>query len=651
MIFISNLSKLYSGEELFSDISFLINPKDRIGLVGKNGAGKSTLLKIIAGHIQPDVGAVEVSQNRTVGYLAQELKAASGKTVFDETMNAFKEALEVDTEINRINDDLASRDDYHSEEYLGLLDKLTEMHDRFNHLGGNNLESNIEKVLKGLGFEQHDFKRPLSEFSGGWQMRVELAKLLLRMPDLLLLDEPTNHLDIESILWLEEFLKSYPGAVMLVSHDRMFLDNVTNRTIEIVFGKIYDYKASYTPYLNLRLERIEQQQNAFNNQQKQIAQQERFIERFRYKASKSKQVQSRIKQLDKLERIEIDDTETSSLYIKFPSAPRSGEISLEVKHVRKCYGSKEILRDVNLTIERGDKVAFVGRNGEGKSTLVKVISGVTDYEGTVRIGYNVNMGYYAQVQDGTLNESITVLQTIENEAKGEWSNTSRIRGLLGAFLFREDDVDKKVKVLSGGEKSRLALAKLLLNPVNLLILDEPTNHLDMSAKEVLKQALIKYDGTMIVVSHDRDFLQGLTSKTYEFSNHRVKEHLGDIQDFLNNHQVESFRQFEAAKTKTTTKKQTDNDTNKNTYEQKKQQEKELRRLKNLVGKYEKEIEMHETAIAVLEQKMQHPDFYNDLSASDKTVNEHSAHKKNLEKIVAEWGKAVEELEAVEKQNV
>ncbi|MDZ4844367.1 MAG: ABC-F family ATP-binding cassette domain-containing protein [Chitinophagales bacterium] len=650
MIFVSNLTKLFTGEEIFSGISFLVNPKDRIGLVGKNGAGKSTLMKIIAGDMETDGGSVETAQGKTIGYLSQELKGDSRKTVFDETMNAFKEVLEVEQAINRITKELETREDYNSTEYHNLLDDLAHNHDLYNHLGGEDRESNLEKVLKGLGFEQSDFHRPLAEFSGGWKMRVELAKLLLRMPDLLLLDEPTNHLDIESILWLEGFLKNYPGAVMMVSHDKMFLDNVTNRTIEIVLGNIYDYKAPYTKYLTLRQERIDQQMNAYNNQQRHIAQQERFIERFKAKASKAKQAQSRIKLLDKLERIEIDEVDTSALNIRFPTAPRSGEIALEVKNVTKSYGDHLIFKDVSLTIERGDKVSFVGRNGEGKSTLVKIISGKEKYDnGNIRIGHNVQLGYYAQIQDGSLNETLTVLRTIEDEATGEWSNNSRIRGLLGAFLFGEDAIDKKVKVLSGGEKSRLALAKLLLKPINLLILDEPTNHLDISSKEVLKEALKKYDGTLIVVSHDRDFLQGLTNKTYEFSHQKVKEHLGDINEFLENHQVESFRQFEAAKTETKKAVAADNSSsNKEKYEQKKQQEKEGKRLRNTITNCEREIAKLETAVAVLEQKMQQPDFYNDAQGSQRIVSEHSVLKKKLDEFLTEWQTASDELEKVEK---
>lgn len=650
MIFVSNLTKLFTGEEIFSGISFLVNPKDRIGLVGKNGAGKSTLMKIIAGAIEPDGGAVEAAQGKTIGYLSQELKADSSKTVYEETMNAFKEVLEVEAAISNITHELETREDYNSESYHKLLDDLAHYHDLYSHLGGDDRESNLEKVLKGLGFEQSDFHRPLAEFSGGWKMRVELAKLLLRMPDLLLLDEPTNHLDIESILWLEDFLKNYPGAVMMVSHDKMFLDNVTNRTIEIVLGNIYDYKAPYTKYLTLRQERIDQQQNAYNNQQRFIAQQERFIERFKAKASKAKQAQSRVKMLDKLERIEIDEVDTSALNIRFPAAPRSGEIALEAKQVTKSYGDHLIFKDVNLTIERGDKVAFVGRNGEGKSTLVKIISGKEKCEGNVRIGHNVQMGYYAQIQDGSLNENLTVLKTIEDEATGEWSNNSRIRGLLGAFLFGEDAVDKKVKVLSGGEKSRLALAKLLLKPINLLILDEPTNHLDISSKEVLKNALEQYDGTMIVVSHDRDFLQGLTNKTYEFSNQKVKEHLGNINEFLENHKVETFRQFEAGKTET--KKANvaadNSNSNKEKYEQKKQQEKEVKRLKNIITNCEREIAKLETAVGVLEQKMQQPDFYNNAQESQRIVSEHSDLKKKLDALLTEWQTASDALEKVEK---
>ncbi|GIV34536.1 MAG: ABC transporter ATP-binding protein [Chitinophagales bacterium] len=638
MILVSNLTKLFAGEELFSGISFLINPHDRIGLVGKNGAGKSTLMKLIAGYLEPDGGKVEISGGRSIGYLPQELKTARNKTVFEETLMAFHETLKIENEINRITQELEERKDYNSDAYLQLLDKLTHLHDQFNHLDGQNRESAAEKVLKGLGFNPSDFSRPVAEFSGGWQMRIELAKLLLRMPDLLMLDEPTNHLDIESILWLEDFLKNYPGAVLLVSHDKMFLDQVTSRTIEISLGKIYDYKANYSKYVEMRKERLEQQQNTYLNQQREIAQAERFIERFRYKASKARQVQSRIKMLEKMERIAVDPTDTSRLHIQFPPAPRAGEIVLELKNVSKSYGARVVFKNIHFTLERGDKVAFVGKNGEGKSTLVKIIAGQTGFEGYMRLGHNVNLGYYAQIQDGMLNEELTVLETIEQEAKGEWSSIFRIRALLGAFLFRDDDVDKKVKVLSGGEKSRLALARLMLKPVNLLVLDEPTNHLDMSAKEVLKEALLKYDGTIIIVSHDRDFLQGLTTKTYEFSNQRVQEHLGDISDFLRAHHVESFRAFETAQLKQPHANSTTDKTKspKEDFQKKKQHEKQLRKINKQIEQCESTINQTEEAIAELEQQMQIPGFFDDPHGSTIATEKHASLKQTLQKLLNEW---------------
>ena len=648
MIAVTNLGVYFTGKELFNNISFTVNPKDRIGLVGKNGVGKSTLLNIVAGLRKPDEGSVAIPEGTTIGYLPQEIKATSDKSIFDEAMTAFDKILKLEKEIEQINQRLTEITDYESDEYADLLDRLSVKHDVLNHIGANSMESEIEKVLKGLGFEAADFQRPIKEFSGGWQMRVELAKLLLAMPDLLLLDEPTNHLDIESILWLEDFFNNYPGAIMMVSHDKMFLDNITNRTIEIVMGKVYDYQVPYTKFLTLREERLEQQHAAYKNQQRQIAQHERFIERFRAKSTKAKQVQSKIKMVNKIERIEFDDMDTQTIKFRFPPAPRSGDIALEGKQLSKHYGDNVVIKDLDFIIERGERVAFVGKNGEGKSTLVKMITGDVEFEGKLRLGHNVEMGYYAQIQEGTLDENLSVLKTIENEATNEWASIARIRGLLGAFLFGEDDVEKRVKVLSGGEKSRLALARLLLKPVNLLILDEPTNHLDISAKEVLKEALQQYDGTLIVVSHDRDFLQGLTTKTFEFANHRVKEHLGDVAEFLLAHKAESFRDFEMTKKQTVSGKKneaSDNGSaNKDKYQERKQQEKEVKKLKNAISNYEKEIEKLEAEIGELEHRMQQPDFYSNEAEATEVVQYHKKIEEQLNKTLGLWDRSIQELE-------
>jgi ATP-binding cassette subfamily F protein 3 len=652
MINVANMSVTFGSRDLFKEISFVINPKDRIGLVGKNGVGKSTLLKIMAGKDNPTKGSISCSPGETIGYLPQEISNDSTKTIMDETMTAFDEVLQMEREIEEINDQLATREDYESDEYMEMINRLSDCHERVHTLGAGKLESDVIKILKGLGFSDADMQRPMTEFSGGWQMRVELAKLLLQKPTLLLLDEPTNHLDIESILWLEDVFINYSGAIMMVSHDRAFLDNITNRTIEIVFGKIYDYKANYTKYFELREERLEQQQSAYKNQQRYIAQQERFIERFKAKASKAGQAKSAQKLLDKVERIDFDELDTTSIQFHFPKAPRSGDVVLRAEHTHKSYGDKVILKDLLFDITRGERVAFVGKNGMGKSTLVKMINGETGFDGILKIGHNVEIGYYAQIQEKALNENRTVLQTIEDVATHEWTNQARMRGLLGAFLFGEQEVDKKVKVLSGGEKSRLALALMLLRPVNLLILDEPTNHLDIASKEVLKEALLAYDGTLILVSHDRDFLAGLTNKTFEFTDKRIKEHYGDIQVFLDSHSVESFRDFETSKDKDKALKQqafgksspNDNNASKEDTQQKKDQEKELRKLKNDLKQEEDTIERLEKEIAVLLAQMQDPELFKDDTKSKTVVKKHDDLKQQLAKSMKRWEELGEQIE-------
>ncbi|MFZ0281221.1 MAG: ABC-F family ATP-binding cassette domain-containing protein, partial [Bacteroidales bacterium] len=563
MVSVQDITVSFGSFDLLTNISFLINDQDRIGLTGKNGAGKSTLLKIISGLQSPTSGLIDMSREVTIGYLPQQMTVDDSTTVFNETLTAFSELINLETEIGRISDEITHRDDYESSDYLNLCDRLHETEERFRMLGGTGYLADSELTLFGLGFDRKDFDRPTNELSGGWRMRIELAKLILKKPSLFLLDEPTNHLDIESIQWLESFLSGYPGAVMMVSHDRAFLDNITTRTIEISLGKIYDYKASWSKYVILRKERREQQTASYRNQQKMIGDTEKFIERFRYKATKAVQVQSKIKQLDKVERIEIDEEDTSSINLRFPPAPRSGTVVLEAENLTKSYDSLVVLRRVAIIITRGEKVAFVGRNGEGKTTFSRIITGELDHEGIMKLGHNVKIGYFAQNQDELLDENKTVLQTIDDVAKGDIR--TKIRDMLGAFLFRGEDVDKKIKVLSGGERSRLALVKLLLEPCNLLVLDEPTNHLDMRSKDILKQALIKYDGTLIVVSHDRDFLDGLVSKVYEFRHNKIKENIGGIYDFLRKKKIENLRDIEKKDKAIRETKKEDNTSNKQRY--------------------------------------------------------------------------------------
>ena len=543
MVSVDGLAVEFGGTTLFSDVSFVINPKDRIALMGKNGAGKSTLLKILAGVRQPSKGKVSAPKDFTIAYLPQHIKTDDSRTVFEETARAFARLHELENRIAYLNEQLTIRTDYESDEYMQLIEEVSALSEKFYSIEETNIDEHIEKTLFGLGFEREDFNRNTAEFSGGWRMRIELAKILLQNPDVILLDEPTNHLDIDSVQWFEDFLINTAKAVVLISHDRAFVDNVTTRTIEVTMGRIYDYKATYSHYLELRKERRDQQQKQFEEQQKMIAETQEFIERFKGTYSKTLQVQSRVKMLEKLPIIEVDEQDTSALRLKFPPSPRSGTYPVVAEGVGKVYGEKRIFSNASYTIERGEKVAFVGRNGEGKSTMVKCIMGEIEHEGALTLGHNVKIGYFAQNQASLLDEELTVFQTIDDIAVGDIR--TKIRDILGAFMFGRDDIDKKVKILSGGERTRLAMIKLLLEPVNLLILDEPTNHLDMRTKDILKQALIDFDGTLIVVSHDRDFLDGLVTKVYEFGNQKVTEHLEDIYGFLAKKKMESLREIES----------------------------------------------------------------------------------------------------------
>lgn len=645
MISVSNLSVHFTGDYLFSNVSFLIGDRDRIGLVGRNGAGKTTLMRIIAGLQEPESGTVASPSDSTVGYLPQEMATGSKLSVLQESMTAFEEARHQHHLMDKYSSELAERTDYESEAYLKLIQKLNEATDRFHLLGGLNMQEEAEKVLKGLGFEADEFEKLMSTFSGGWQMRVELAKILLRKPDVVLLDEPTNHLDIESIQWLEDFLVNYSGAVVLVSHDRAFLDNVTNRTIEIMNSRIYDYKTGYSRYVELREEQMELQKAAWDNQQAQISQIERFVERFRYKASKAKQVQSRIKLLDKMERVEVDETDSSAIHFLFPPAPSSGRVVVECKGLTKRYGEKLVLNNLELAIEKGDFVSFVGRNGEGKTTLAKIIHGELEHEGLCKLGHNVKIGYYAQNQAELLDPEKTVFETIDDVAVGDIRQ--KIRNILGSFLFGAEAVDKKVKVLSGGEKARLALAKLLLDPVNLLVLDEPTNHLDMVSKDILKNALLRYDGTLIIVSHDRDFLQGLTDKIFEFRNQKIRTWLCDINEFIKSRKLANLAQLETRKMEQQKSGETISD-NKLTYERRKQLEREIRKQASKVEKIEQEIEAIENEIGRYDSLLANPDTHKDAGSSARLYQEYQGLKKELELRMEDWEQAHSALEAMKK---
>ena len=637
MVALNQVGVYFGAFCLFSNVSFLINPRDRIGLVGKNGAGKSSLLKVFIGEMGYEEGTISKPSDLTIGYLAQQMKVSNEKTVQEETMKAFSEVLDLEKKIAHVNKELEHRTDYESTEYEKLIHDLTHLNDRFQLLEGSSIEANIEKVLLGLGFERKDFSRPTRELSGGWRMRIELAKILLQKPDLLLLDEPTNHLDIESIQWLEDFLKDYAGAVLLISHDRAFLDAVCNRTIEIVNGKIHDYKVSYSKFEHLRKERQEQQMNAFKNQQKKIEETEEFIERFRYKATKAIQVQSRIKQLEKIERIEVDELENARLNFRFPPAPHSGNDVVKVKDLTKKYGDLMVLNNIELFVEKGEKIAFVGRNGEGKSTLSKIIVGELDYTGTYQPGHNVKIGYYAQNQDELLDENKTVFEIIDDAAVGEMR--TKTRDLLGAFLFSGETIDKKVKVLSGGERSRLALAKMLLEPVNLLVLDEPTNHLDMMSKDILKQALQQYDGTLIVVSHDRHFLDGLVDKLYEFKNNKAKEHLGGIYEFLRKKRLASLVDIER-KDKAAKEKKKEASDQKLSYEKRKDFDRDLRKVENRVKKEEEKIASLEAEVERMDNLLAQPENISD----ENLFLEYGKVKKDLEHTMEAWAEAQEKLD-------
>ena len=643
MISIENLKVEFGVKPLFSEANFVINDKDRIALVGKNGAGKSTLLKIICGKQQPTSGVVAIPSDTTIGYLPQVMKLTDDTTVREETRKAFANNTQMKERIDRMERELNERTDYESEEYMSLVERFTQEHERYLMLGGEGYEAEIERTLMGLGFVRTDFERPTNEFSGGWRMRIELAKILLQRPDVLLLDEPTNHLDIESIQWLEQFLAQNSGAVVLVSHDRAFINNVTNRTLEISCGQVIDYKVKYDEYVVLRKERREQQLRAFENQQKEIADMRAFIERFRYQATKAVQVQQKIKQLEKIVPIEVDEVDNSAMHLKFPPCLRSGDYPVICDGVSKSYGEHLVFTDVTFTIKRGEKVAFVGKNGEGKSTLVKCIMNEIPFDGTLKIGHNVQIGYFAQNQAQLLDESLTVFQTIDYVAKGDIR--LRINDILGAFMFGGEESDKKVKVLSGGERSRLAMIRLLLEPVNLLILDEPTNHLDMQSKDVLKEAIRAFDGTAIIVSHDREFLDGLVSKVYEFGGGKVREHLGGIYDFLRHKNIDSLQQLEISSPKPSDANEVVAEViseNKKNYAERKEQQKKVKKAEKAVKASEEKIAQMEARIKELDKMLTNPKYATDM----KLIEEYSQTMKALDEENDRWMQLSEELEGM-----
>lgn len=625
MLNVHDLSISFQGEYLFEEVAFMLNAGDRIGLIGKNGAGKSTMLKLLARELKPDSGIISTEKEIHIGFLKQDIDFEKGRSVLDEAYQAFKEIKSIEVRIAEIHKQLEIRTDYESEAYHNLINTLTDITHRYDILGGYHYQGDTEKVLLGLGFQRSDFDKPTDSFSGGWRMRIELAKLLLQNNDILLLDEPTNHLDIESIIWLEQFLTSYTGAVVIVSHDKMFLDNVTNRTIEISLGKIYDYPKAYSQFLELRQEIREQQLASQKNQEKKIQQTEKLIEKFRAKASKASMAQSLIKKLDKIERIEVDEEDHSVMNVRFPVSITPGKVVLEIEKASKNYGEKQVLENINLLIERGSKIAFVGQNGQGKTTLAKMIVNEIPFEGNIRLGHNVQLGYFAQNQANYLDGEISILDTMFHAAND--SNRMKIRDILGSFLFRGDDVDKKVKVLSGGERNRLALAKMLLSDFNVLVMDEPTNHLDIKSKNVLKKALQNFEGTLIIVSHDRDFLQGLTNKVYEFKDKNIKEYLGDIDFYLEQRSLSNFREIEQKKTSIETEKRSEI-SEKTAFEQQKQQkavQNKINKLENLITELEKELK---TMNEQMGEQVQSDDFY----------QKYSQKEKELETLMAEWEK-------------
>ena len=648
MIVIDKLSVYFGGEPLFREISFLINKGDRIGLVGKNGAGKSTLLNILAGKQEPSEGAINSAGGVRVGYLPQDLDFVSGKTLMEEAESAFAELKELEKKMERLNEEVSTRTDYESESYMKLLEEMNEVSERFHLLGAHSFRAELERVLKGLGFKTSDFDKQTDTFSGGWRMRIELAKLLLQKNDVLLLDEPTNHLDIESIIWLEQFLSNYPGALVLVSHDRTFLDRVSNRTIEIMMGRIHDYKCSYSKYVTLRQERREQQLQAQKNQEKTIKHTEELIEKFRYKASKAAFAQSLIKKLDQMERIDVDEGDTRAMKLRFPPAIRSGKVVVRGERLSKHYGNKKVFEGVDFEIERGMKVAFVGQNGQGKTTLAKMIVNELDYQGKLELGHQVSLGYYAQNQSETLDGDRTVLQTIEDAADEHWR--PKARNLLGSFLFSGEAVEKKVKVLSGGERGRLALCKLLLQPSNLLVLDEPTNHLDMRSKDILKEALLHFDQTLIVVSHDRDFLEGLADRVLEFKDGQVKEHLGGIRDFLESRQLDDFRQLESAGQKDRgANSEKASPKGKGDYERKKQLERDIRKMSNQLKKLEEAVDSLEKELAETDALLMDPEKFKELSAAPDFFQDYEGKKQKLDSLMEQWEEVQVKLEDLQKQ--
>ena len=643
MVSVNNLSLYFGGQDIFKDISFMVNKGDKIGLTGKNGAGKSTLLKVLAKEQSPNNGNVSIPNGIIIGYLMQDLDFEDGRTVLEEAQTAFDYLNEIELNMNLANQQLTERTDYESKEYLDIITEFNHLEERFRMDGGHDTAAEISQVLTGLGFTQYDFERQTTEFSGGWRMRIELAKILLKKPDLLLLDEPTNHLDIESIMWLERWLKDYVGAIVLVSHDRIFLDCSTNRTIEIAFGKINDYKASYTKYLTLREDRIEKQIQAKKNQDKFIAETKILINKFRAKKNKAAFAQTLIKKLDRLDIIQVEQEDTSRMQFRFPPAPHSGKMSLMIEEASKSYSDLNVLDKINLEIVRGDKIAFVGKNGEGKSTLAKMIVKEVDFSGKIELGHQVKMGYYAQNQAEFLDENITVLETIEQAATED--TAGRVRTILGSFLFSNDEVDKKVKVLSGGERARVALCKLLLEPVNLLIMDEPTNHLDITSKELLKKALANYDGSLIVVSHDREFLQGLTEKVYEFKNQSIKEYIGDIDTFLSEKDLENFKQLESSQKEQKNIKQ-DKTKERLTYDQQKKQQKSIKKQQKRISKLEKEIEDLENSQKSIDADLSDPEKFKELSQKEGFFEQYEKNQQKLQELEAEWEQAAEQLEAI-----